>query len=219
MYNVTADKTLPSGHWFCFLFIENMIPADRAIRPTPEMVAAVTASLPCKREESESDSVSVSWVHTVHSTRMSSSGSFMCLIASLTNSGVNKYWQGNAERRAAWGRNWWMGQLANDIHRPEEGNFPSACWFLKQTDPQRVPVERTGRWSQMVEILADQQGALEVRIKLKRNCYWTLVNSDLNPSRALPCLHLCCIPSAQTCQAPSALCTFFNKWLNYEKEW
>ena len=97
------------------------------------------------------------------------------------------------------------------------GKFPSAHRFLKQTDPQRETVERTVRWSQMVEILADQQGTLEVHIKFKRNCYWTSMNSDLGPSRALLCLHLCCIPSAQTCQAPSALCTFFNIWLNYER--
>ena len=136
MYNVTADKTLPSGHWLCFWFLENMTPVNRAIRPTPEMVAAVTASLPCKRQESESDSVSVSWVQTVHSTRMSISGSFMCLIASLTNSGVNKYWQGNAERRAAWGRNLWMGQLANDIHRPEEGNSLQPAGFKADRSPE-----------------------------------------------------------------------------------
>ena len=174
MSKATADKTLPSGHWFCFLFLENVNSVNGAFRCAAMLIAAVTASLTCKREESESDSVSVSWVQTVHSTRMSSSGSFMCLIASLTNSGVNKYWQGNAERRAAWGRNLWMGQLANDNTQAWRGRLPSAWGFLKQTDPQRVTVDRTGRWGQMVEILADQQGALEIRVNLKRNFYWIL---------------------------------------------
>ena len=149
---------------------------------------------------------------------MSSSGSFMCLIASLTNSGVNKYWLGSAERRAAWGRNLWMGKLANVIHRLHEGSSLQPVGFLNRSPKVDCGKDREMKpdgWNPGCSTGSSWDTyKVEEELLLNLNELWpeSLAETSLVFNFAVS-------PAPRPAKAPSAVFTFFNTWLTYEKEW
>ena len=213
MHNVTADKTLPSGHWFCFLFLVSFFFFC--------FLFLENVTFQCQEhfhDDNCCDSIADlrergGWVRLCVS-KLSTDCTFnkdvqlreLQVPHSLLDKLRSQQILAGKCREEGSMRKEFVNGAAGQWHTQAwRGKFPSACEFLKQADPHRVTVERTGRWSQMVEILADQQGALEVRIKLKRNCYWILnelcPGSWQNPHLSSSLLH------PQSPDLPGAKCS------------
>lgn len=172
-----------------------------AARPNFAMPTAMMASLTCKREDSESDSVSEAGEQTVHSTRQIQLRESDMPLNFPDKLRSQQILAGKWGEKGRMGKQLVDGASCQQSTQAWRGKLLWPCEFLKQTEPQRVAAERTRETKPDGWNPGWPTGSSGNKcVKLKRNCYWILNKSWPLSYKSLTYLHPCWIPRAQSSQ-------------------